>query len=322
MSGPATPSDENDASLTGWLVLAPDALLVAVDVTDDTVLAPPSASLVARRDHVELGLAFPEAEFPPLGFQYVSDLEDVHVRDVSWCDSAQAPKVFGPGSACRDWVDAQTRRRDALRRLFARRYLLSAAGVQEINASGHAPAGAEAELPFAWPDGCSGCTIETVLRPGGYSIEARLPLSVLPATASDPLDTFLFAFDLADADADAVETVLSSAAEPPPDKGGRGSLASLVPPRAFETSPPMAASLIALDDGTFVFPAQKLASAFGFENPQLGDETPTDVVSPEVVEIPFPQAPAARTPAAALYVVTASHRGEQRGGGARGGVPR
>ena len=52
-----------------------------------------------------------------------------------------------------------------------------------------------------------------------------------------------------------------------------------------------------------MFPTERLASAFGLENPQLGDERPTDVVSPEVVEIPFPDAPAARTSAAALYVV-------------------
>jgi hypothetical protein len=299
--GQPKPASAADAAAVVWLVFTREGVTLAADVTEDVVALPESETGVEQKDHLALWLAFPPATLPQMGFQYVqghihADLEGV-ITGASWCDTEEGGKVFDSAEQCRTWVDGQVTRREGLMRLFTRRFLVSSAGVQEAYATAIDTPTGLGEL--SWPAGCEGCTAKAVPRAGGYSLEARLPLSALPATASDPLDEFRYRIDVSDVDPSGPASVLST-------ERGRASEVSaqarLDPPRAFESTPPMVGSLVTNDETIFVFPAETVRVVYGFINRLLGYDEVYQVDSPIVAEVKFPDTPAVTVRGVDVYM--------------------
>lgn len=289
LPGQARPDSASDASAVVWLAFARDGVTLAAEVTDDVVVLPESGPGVAQKDHLALWVAFPPADMPGIGFWFWQG-EPVDIDAVSWCDTEEGKEKFEAAASCRTWVAAQVTRREALVRLFTRRFLVSSAGVQEVHATtlggpaGHDP------LPFRWPAGCEGCTATVVSRAGGYSVEARIPLSALPATASDPLSGFRYRVDVTDVDSPGPASVLSTERSHAAEVSAH---ARLDPPRLFESDPPMVTRLMESDDAAFVFPAETVKVAYGFLNRLLAPhQVVSETDSPNVAEVRLPDHPA------------------------------
>ena len=127
--GQPKPASAADAAAVVWLAFTREGVTLAADVTDDVVALPESETGVEQKDHLALWLAFPPAEMPEIGFWYWQS-EPVNVNEAGWCDSEEGKLRFDDAEPCRTWVAAQVARREALIRLFTRRFLVSTAGVR------------------------------------------------------------------------------------------------------------------------------------------------------------------------------------------------
>jgi len=283
--------DEADFSARVWLALGPDGLWLAADVRDDAVHFPKTAAEVVTADHLELWVALPAPAFPPVAFANQFDVLETPAA----CKDRENAVEDRP--ACLRWHEAQLALRDRLSRLFVRQYLLSPLGVTEAWAS------AIPELGSVSPACCSAAKVAVKQAPGGWRLEAWLPLELLPATGRARLDELAVLVDAADADK------------------GRGKLEAFVtstPGRRFgerETfQPALAAAPVALagdapqPEARFrqegrgdargdaradapvswaVFPAAHLGEALVFENVHHGYQYSPEAPSPEVTRVPL-----------------------------------
>jgi len=290
-----------DFSARVWLALGPDGLWLAADVRDDAVLFPRTAAEATVADHLELWVALPPAAFPPVAFANQFDV----LPTPAACGDRENAVEDRP--ACLRWHEAQLALREKLSRLFVRQYLLSPLGVTEAYAS------AVPELAAVSPPCCAAAKVAVKQGPGGWRLEAFLPLEVLPATGRARLDELQVLVDAADADK------------------GRGKLEAFVtsaPGRRFgepETFHPVqAAAPVPLTsdppqpEARFrgeepvrwaVFPSAHLAEALVFENVRHGYQYSPDAHSPEVARVPLAARPLARAGDLSLVEAAIGGRG-------------
>lgn len=279
--------DEADFSARVWLALGPDGLWLAADVRDDAVLLPRTAAEVVTADHLELWVALPAPAFPPVAFANQFDVLQTPVA----CKDRENAVEDRP--ACLRWHEAQLAHRERLSRLFVRQYLLSPLGVTEAYAS------AVPELAPLLPACCAAARVAVKQGPGGWRLEAWLPLEALPATGRARLDELELLVDAADADRGRGKLEAFLTSTPGRRFGERETfqpaLAAAPVPLAGDAPQPEArfraeARLEGRSDAPVswaVLPAPHLAEALVFENVHHGYQYSPEAPSPEVTRVPL-----------------------------------
>ncbi len=277
VAGPRKARGEADASAKVWLALGPEGLWVAAEVRDDAALLPKVAAEAATADHLALWLALPAPTLPPVAFAN----QFAVLETPAACRDRDNQVEDRP--ACLRWHEAQQAHRERLARLFVRQYLLSPLGVTEAWAS------AEPEVAGLQPPCCAAAKVAAKAAPGGWRLEALLPLETFPATAHPRLDDLRLAVELADADQrrGKLEVLL---AEPAGRKAGEPETmlpAVAAAPVALASDAPQPAARFRSDEAWAVFPAPHLAEALVFENLHHGYQYSPEAPSPEVTRVPL-----------------------------------
>lgn len=181
-----------------WVALGRQGLALAVEVTDDRVVAATRDAERLTSDHLELWVAFPAADNPPVQFS---------------CE----PRAEQPAQLdCAAWKSVQAAWERYVPRLFVHQYSISARGVGEHFATA---AGNESfTSPFPSTVDLTGVAAVWRTTATGYMVEVLLPTSALPATAELPLRELRLLVDVVDNDRAAV---------------GQESFLSLQPQRRF-----------------------------------------------------------------------------------------
>jgi hypothetical protein len=185
-----------DGGARVWLAPSGEGLFVAGEVRDVDVR--PS-------DRIEIALAFPGAELPPLGFASQWGTEEV--PSAAWCEDPE--RLTGPDEerdrlACKQWFEDNTAKRRAIPALFRAHYTIGQAGAALRAAA--TPPGIAGAVEGAPPP------LRSVVRrfDKGYRFEALIPPEALPATSEAPLLTLRAVVEVIDAVAEG-ERVFSSA---------------------------------------------------------------------------------------------------------------
>ena len=289
VAGKSRADAPSDFSARVWLVFAREGIVLAAAVTDDSVVWPSGAAEVLKRDHAELWIAFPEASMPPLAYA-TPETGDVELPNEKACETDEE---ITDKEACREWVLRQKKWRRVLSRFFVRQYLISSAGVQETWFSQAPPSPRPDDIPFAWPEPGKSSVARVVPRPGGYSLEALIPLSDLPPLAQDPLTSFRALVDFADCDAPSgpVGSFFSSAARRKFGDVTTYTSVRLARPRLFESRPPLVAPAFSKETVPFFFPADPVTTLYDFDNRIRGPGVPFDYDSPTIEEMKLPEKP-------------------------------
>jgi hypothetical protein len=291
--------DDADFSADIWLAVGPEGLALAADVRDDVVRFPRTANEEVTADHLELWMALPPASFPPVAF--------ANQFGEQQCESTGAGQEAGT-DGCRPWQKAQEKLRQALSRLFVRQFLLSPRGVTEAFAS------AIPEVAKLSPPCCSAARVAVREVPGGWRLEAFIPLGLFPATGRSSLDGLRLMVDAADADGmgDRLEAFVTSAPNRAFGKPETFLAARLEQPIHFDCEAPGIEARFggrgnasdASPTHWAVFPGVEPREALVFENIRVGYQYQPTEPSPAVTRVPL----AARTLAsfADLRVVDAA----------------
>lgn len=191
VAGKVTVSSPQDLSAQIWAAVGPEGLAVAGEVRDDQVHLSTKPDQV-NHDHVELWLALPQPEMPPIAF--VNQFGEHPVATLANCENNEG---IGDGTPedCRKWWKEQAEHRKKLVRQFTVQYGLMSGSLVRFDQK--TPVGSVHYEPMA----------------GGYRFEALIPPSAFPRSAEAPLRTLKVLVDLVDSDEgkDKLETFLSSA---------------------------------------------------------------------------------------------------------------
>jgi hypothetical protein len=173
---------EEDFSARVWMAFTEEGLAVAGEVRDDHVLFPTGEKDRLSADHVELWLAFPEAQISAFQFKV--------------CKPPQG-NGYVPWAVCQAWMKDQDSYQAYLHHLFVRQYSFSPLGAVE-HFQGAAPKASE--LPFDSKPQLA--DVKTVFRTtaDGYAFEAFVPAGALPASARTRLTSFSALVDFVDND--------------------------------------------------------------------------------------------------------------------------
>ncbi|HEX8703489.1 MAG TPA: hypothetical protein VF815_31930 [Myxococcaceae bacterium] len=191
VAGKATVTSPQDLSAQLWVAIGPEGLAVAGEVRDDQVHLSTKLDQV-NHDHVELWLALPQPEMPPIAF--VNQFGEQRVPTLAACENNEGI-ADGTPEDCRTWWKAQTENRKKLVRPFTVQYGLMSGSLVRFDQK--APVGSVHYVPMA----------------GGYRFEALIPPAAFPRSAEAPLRTLRVLVDLVDSDEGKgkLETFLSSA---------------------------------------------------------------------------------------------------------------
>ncbi|MBM7112781.1 hypothetical protein [Archangium primigenium] len=190
VAGSAKVSSPQDFSGKVWVALGREGLAVAGEILDDRVLLSKTPEQV-NLDHVEVWLALPQPELPPLAF--VNQFGEHTVPTAETCGDTEVVTEGSP-EACRAWWKAQTERRKKLVRPFLAQYGLMSGPLVRFGQKG------------------SVGTVRYEPMAGGYRFEALIPASAFPRSAEAPLRSLRVLVDVVDADEGKgkLETFLSS----------------------------------------------------------------------------------------------------------------
>ena len=281
------PGEASDFSAAVWWSADMGGLVLAIDVTDQTVLFAPRGTDPMLGDHVSLWIALPSAELPPIGV--VTEEGEVVLRTPADCE---AQHVFPDVASCKAWVIAQPSRRARLNQLFIRQYELTLGAVME------SWSGSCAARPIDPPDlslaTCRGSQVALKRTDHGYALEARIGLTDFPATRGDPMTHVRLLVDAVDNDLghDGQEATYASDRAADPNRPDTLPRYDLLRPPLFDSDPPLFAATQQLDTirGLFYYPSLRLTTAYVFENvlapsgsadvPQSPQITPLDWSKP------------------------------------------
>jgi hypothetical protein len=268
VAGPKKPSGPADFSATVWIALGKDALLIAGKVSDDKVRFPEGAKIF-NADHAELWLAFPAAPLPPLA--YANQFGETEVTD---CAQEKDP------AACDAWTKEQRRRRESLKRLFFRQYVLTPSGISEAWAT--APRDG---VPPEPPQKACCAASQAVVKAadGGWVFEARVDVRDFPASAQPTLRDLALMVDIADADEqiDKLESFMSSSTRRKLGRPATFNPITLRAPIVWESEPPLVHHHAA-GASIFFFPAPHVQAVYAFVNHPVGYQYEPSAPSPAV----------------------------------------
>lgn len=260
-----------------WWALDEEGLVVAGRVEDDQVQIGQETPQLPNMDHVAVWVALPPAELPSIGF--ANQFGEQVVATEAACETLENQE--NP-ETCKSWFKAQSQHRQALARVFVRRYLLSAGPSVESWAGRCTPSAEPAPGAVAR---CDMVQAAFVTGDDGYTFEARIPLEALPATGQIPLREVSLSVEVNDADGDGPAALAS--ATPKRAEGERIDLLpfSLPSPIVVESEPAMVQQLLARTPapGFFYAPGPRLDHAWVFANLAEGYQYEPRRPSPEAV---------------------------------------
>lgn len=283
-----------DLSARVWVTIDRGSLVVAGDVVDDAVSWPTDDGQRLASDHVEVWLALPEAEIPPIGYgnqflRAVLDGPDPCPGAVDQDGNTLDLELDG----CRLWVERQRARRQLLHRLFVRQFNLAPIGVLEQWSQTAEALEAAEDLPLAC---CAKARVAFQRTPRGYAFEAAIPFEHWPASARSEVATLDLLVDLVDNDEghERQESFLSSSPRRRFADVSTFNRVALAVPLRFESDPALVARTLSDKPHLFLFPTSSpVATIWGFQNIAYGYQYQPESPSPAIYSLDLPREPLA-----------------------------
>ena len=271
VAGSQKPVDAADIGARIWLAQKGMEIILAADVTDDTWRPPGSDAddhERIRSDHLEIWLSFAEPNFPPIAFG--NQFGETAVPTTAAC------KELEQVEACEKWWKEQVSNRRKFEEGFVRQLITDGAQLWEIQGGDLMPV--------------EGQVAARTERTGGYSLEVRFPVGVLPAVRSVYTPSMRLLVDVNDNDqgADRQETFLSSSARRDPKDRSTWNTAKLSEPINLAPNDSLLAAL--LKGGRFTMPASPRV-VYRFENVATGYQYSPTEPSPARLEAKLPDTP-------------------------------
>jgi hypothetical protein len=265
VAGKSRVSSPQDLSARVWVALGAEGLAVAGEVKDDSVQLSTQAEHV-HHDHVEVWLALPQPELPPLAF--VNQFGEHEVPTAAACEDNENIRGEDP-AACRAWWKAQTERRKQLVRPFTVQYGLMSGGVVRFGQKGTVG------------------SIRYEPMEGGYRFEALIPPSAFPRSAEAPLRTLKVLVDLVDNDEGKakLETFLSSAKGRKFGDPSTFHAVTLSQPLRFGAWPELLERVLKANAHSSYQPAPDAHTVDVWVNPAVGYQYAPEQPSPQVVSL-------------------------------------
>lgn len=271
VDGPAKVASPEDLSAQLWVALGPQGLAVAGEVKDDRVQLPLKPEQL-NKDHVEVSLALPAPQLPPIAF---INQTGEHVLDSAAACEDNPALVVGEPADCRKWWKQQGDYRKKLLRPFSAQYaLMEGVGVRVGIKGKEARVGRVHYEPFE----------------GGYRFEALIPPSALPRSAQAPLRELKLRVELIDSDEanpkgkGKRESVLSSGKGKPSADPGTFPALTLATPVRLGTWPDLLERAMKAN-GPGASCTVDGAGLAVWLNPARGNQYTPEDPSPQVVEV-------------------------------------
>jgi hypothetical protein len=265
VAGKSKVSSPQDLSAQLWLALGPEGLAVAGEVRDDKPQLSTKLEHV-HHDHVELWLALPQPEMPPLAF--VNQFGEHEVPTAEACENNEAI-TSGDPEGCRKWWKAQTERRKQLVRPFTVQYGLMSGSLVRFDQKG--TVGSLRYEPMK----------------DGYRFEALIPPSAFPRSAEAPLRNLQVLVDLVDNDEgkNKLETFLSSSKSRKFGDPSTFHAVTLTQPLRFGAWPDLFERVLKANPSSSYQPAPDVRVMEAWINPAVGYQYAPEEPSPQVVTL-------------------------------------
>lgn len=265
-----------------WLSLEEDGLYIAGTVTDQTYAPPTNAAEVLFSDHLELWLAFPPAQKPPINFGNQFRWDDINSAEVDCSE-------FGdPNNTCQEWKREQKTWRTHLERVFIRQYLISPLGVEEAYFSSVTSATLQ-KLPKDLVDIERGYLVAFPKTLDGYAFEAFVPRANLPASGQASLSSVQVMVDVVNnvSTGKGQERFYSSSKRRRFGQPETFSRLKLERPFSLEDHFNLLSEVLSKNQNFFVLPEQPVTKVFAFWNVAQGYQYEPTIESPRVLSMPF-----------------------------------
>ncbi|RKG55396.1 hypothetical protein D7X30_26535 [Corallococcus sp. AB011P] len=265
VAGTSQVTSPQDLSAQLWVAVGPEGLAVAGEVRDDRVFLSATPEQI-HHDHLELWLALPQPEMPPLAF--VNQFGEHPLATVDACDDSEVV-TSGDPAACRAWWKKQTERRKQLVRPFIAQYGLMSGGVVHFGKKGTVG------------------PVRYELMEGGYRFEALIPASAFPRSAEAPLRDLKVLVSLVDNDENKnkLETFLSSVKGQRFGDSSTFQAVKLAQPLRFGAWPELFERALKSNERSSYQPGPDVRTFEVWLNPARGYQYSPELPSPEVVSV-------------------------------------
>jgi hypothetical protein len=269
VAGPSKVSSPQDLSAQVWLAVGPEGLAVAGEVRDDKLQLSTKLEHV-NHDHVEVWLALPQPEMPPLAF--ANQFGEHPVPTAEACENNEAI-VEGTPADCRKWWKKQVEHRKQLVRPFTAQYGLMSGSLVRFGQKG--TVGSVRYEPMQ----------------GGYRFEALIPASAFPRSAEAPLRNLKVLVDLIDNDEGKgkLETFLSSSKGRKFGDPSTFHAVTLTKPLRFGAWPDLFERILKANESSSYQPGPNTNALEVWLNPTVGYQYTPGAMSPKVVNIDLSQ---------------------------------
>ena len=265
VAGKSKVSSPQDLSAQIWLAIGPEGLAVAGEVRDDKQHLSTKLEHV-NNDHVEVWLAFPQPEMPPLAF--VNQFGDHEVPTLAACENTEEIPS-DDRERCRTWWKNQTERRKQLVRPFTVQYGLMSGSLVRFDQKGTVG------------------SIRYEPMQGGYRFEALIPPSAFPRAAEAPLRNLQVLVDLVDNDEGKgkLETFLSSSKGRKFGDPSTFHAVTLARPLRFGAWPELFERVLKANASSSYQPGPEVRAIEVWINPAVGYQYAPTEPSPQVVNL-------------------------------------
>lgn len=283
VAGTQKATGPKDFSAKVWLRMTKEGLWLAGQVKDDKVKFPKPTSAWLNADHIELWLAFPQAQMPVMGFANQFGLHEVAQEK-----ACQGEDFQGAASECIAWFRKQSQRRQWLPNLFLRQFIIAPGQLQETWWS--RIKGSE-NLDIPLPEQVCCDTNLSVFKaiPGGYQFEAFISSQYWPATQEWPVKNAKVLVDFVDNDTGTPHQEHFFSSSPQRQLGQRQTFNPLsisYKPETgndeFPVEPSVTSELLQDNPLMFVFPAYP-NQILGFMNLAMGYQFQPTEPSPSLI---------------------------------------
>lgn len=265
VAGKSKVASPQDLSAQLWLAVGPEGLAVAGEVRDDKSQLSTKLEHV-NNDHVEVWLALPQPEMPPLAF--VNQFGDHELATLAACENTEEIPSEDRES-CRTWWKEQTERRKQLVRSFTVQYGLMSGSLVRFDQKGTVG------------------SIRYEPMQGGYRFEALIPPSAFPRSAEAPLRNLQVLVDLVDNDEGKgkLETFLSSSKRRKFGDPSTFHAVTLAKPLRFGAWPELFERVLKANASSSYQPGPEVRALEVWINPAVGYQYAPTEPSPQVVNL-------------------------------------
>lgn len=283
VAGTQKATGPHDFSAKIWLRMNKEGLWIAGQVKDDKIQFPQPTSAWLNADHIELWLAFPQAQMPVMGFA-----NQFGFHPVAQEKACQGADFQGTASECVAWFRKQSERRQWLPHLFQRQFMIAPGQIQETWWS-RIQGKEKLDLPLPEQVCCDRDMSVFKAIPGGYQFEAHIPSQYWPATQEWPVKKAKVLVDVVDNDTGSAQQEHFFSSSPQRRLGQPQTFNPLTlaykpetGEEEFPLEPSVTAELLQENPLMFVFPAYP-QQILGFINLAMGYQFQPTEPSPSLV---------------------------------------